>query len=187
MVAQWINELSWFGLMHLSNFKYIAINMPEIIIPALKSVTLVYPLLSLKQGIFYHIEEVMDCDQDWIDSFEDFKGFKLVPSKSLIKTPDVFMCNAHICIDDQTGKPAIIPEKKRYEAEFGAQLIITDDYIEAVLDKLSKEEKSMRDLNNIILSTLSEAEYQLLANEGKVKQLILTPELVTDPTKIILK
>ena len=116
MVAQWINEVSWFALMHLSNFKYIAINMPEIIIPALKSVTLVYPLLSLKQGIFYHIEEVMDCDQDWIDSFEDFKGFKLVPSKSLIKTPDVFMCNAHICIDDQTGKPAIIPEKKRYEA-----------------------------------------------------------------------
>ena len=66
-------------------------------------------------------------------------------------------------------------------------MIFVNVFIEAVLDKLSKEEKSMRDLNNIILSTLSEAEYQLLANEGKVKQLILTPESVTDPTKIILK
>lgn len=81
----------------------------------------------------------------------------------------------------------LLSKKRRYEAEFGAQLIITDEYIEAVLDKLSKEEKSMRDLNNIILSTLSEAEYQLLANEGKIKQLILTPESVADPTKIILK
>ena len=116
MIAQWINELSWFWLMNLSNFKYIATNLPELIEPALKAVTLVYPLLSLKQGIFYYIEDIMDADQDWIDSFEDFKGFKLVPSKSLIKTPDVFMCNATICIDDQTGKPAVIPEKKRYEA-----------------------------------------------------------------------
>ena len=45
----------------------------------------------------------------------------------------------------------------------------------------------MRDLNNIILTTLSEAEYQILANEGKVKQLILTPELVVDPKNITLK
>jgi hypothetical protein len=45
----------------------------------------------------------------------------------------------------------------------------------------------MRDLNNTILETLSEAEYQLLANEGKIKQLILTPELVADPKKITLK
>lgn len=81
----------------------------------------------------------------------------------------------------------LLAKKRRYEKEFGVELIILDDYIEAVLDKLSKEEKSMRDLNNIILSTLSEAEYQLLANEGKVKQLILTPEIVTDPKQIILK
>lgn len=78
-------------------------------------------------------------------------------------------------------------KKRRYEEEFGVQLIIQDEYIEAILDKLSKEEKSMRDLNNIILSTLSETEYQLLANEGKIKQLILTPEIITDPKKIILK
>ena len=45
----------------------------------------------------------------------------------------------------------------------------------------------MRDLNNIILATLSEAEYQLLSNEGKIKQLILTPEVVTDPKKIQIK
>lgn len=81
----------------------------------------------------------------------------------------------------------LLAKKKRYEEQFGVELVILDEYIEAILDKLSKEEKSMRDLNNIILSTLSEAEYQILANEGKVKQLILTPEIVTDPKQIIIK
>ena len=81
----------------------------------------------------------------------------------------------------------LLAKKKRYEKEFGVDLVILDDYVEAVLDKLSKEDKSMRDLNNIILATLAEAEYQLLANEGQVKQLILTPETVTNPKQIILK
>lgn len=81
----------------------------------------------------------------------------------------------------------LLAKKRRYEEEFGVQVIIEDAYIEAILDKLSKEEKSMRDLNNLILSTLAETEYQLLANEGKIKQLILTPEIITDPKKISLK
>ena len=45
----------------------------------------------------------------------------------------------------------------------------------------------MRDLNNLILSTLSEVEYQLLVNEGKVKQLVLTPEIINNPKNIVLK
>ncbi len=116
MIAQWINQLLWFLLMSFSNFKYIAMNMPEVIAPAITSITILYPLLAIKEGIYYYINDVMDADQDWIDSFEDFKGFKLVPAKSTKKLPDAFMCNAKICLDDQTGKPAIIPEKKRFEA-----------------------------------------------------------------------
>ena len=116
MVSQWVNEILWAFLMGFSNFKYIATNMPEVIAPAITSLTLLFPLYYLKKSIYYYIEDVMDADQDWIDSFEDYKGFKLVPAKSTIKTPDVYMCNAHICIDDQTGKPAVIPEKKRFEA-----------------------------------------------------------------------
>ena len=81
----------------------------------------------------------------------------------------------------------LLAKKRRYEREFGAQVIIQDDYVDAVLEKLKKEDKSMRDLNNLILETLQEAEYQLLANEGKVKQLILTPEIITDPKQIIIK
>ena len=114
-------------------------------------------------------------------------------SKELVtRIPHVY-AYAPLSRDDQKrvildSKLSVLKSKKRrYEEQFGVELIILDDYIEAILNKLSKEEKSMRDLNNIILATLSEAEYQILANEGKVKQLILTPEIVTDPKKIQLK
>lgn len=116
MVAQWVNELSWYFLMNFSNFKYIATNMPELIAPAISSLTWLFPIFMIKASIYYYLNGVMDADQDWIDSFEDYKGFKLIPAKSTVKTPDVFLCNAPICLDDKTGKMAFIPESKRFEA-----------------------------------------------------------------------
>ena len=80
----------------------------------------------------------------------------------------------------------LLAKKRRYEEQFGVELVILDEYIEAILDKLSKEEKSMRDLNNIIIETLSEVEHQLLLNEGKVKKLVLTADTVTNPQKFDL-
>ncbi len=118
MAAQWVNQLVWLGLMHFSNFKYIANTFPETVTAAIAALSLLLPYLSLRGAIEYYIYDVMDADQDWIDSFEDFKGFKLQTAKSMRKTPDTFLCNAHICLDDQTGKPAVIPEKKRFEATF---------------------------------------------------------------------
>lgn len=116
MIAQWVNQISWILLMCCSNFKFIAINMPELIHPAITSLTLLFPLFLLRVSASYYINDYMDADQDWIDSFEDYKGFKLVADKNTKKIPSVYMCNAQICIDDKTGKPAIIPEKKRFEA-----------------------------------------------------------------------
>ena len=118
MAAQWINSILWIALMHFPSFKYIAANLPEIAISAIRALSLLLPFLSVRGALEYYINDVMDADQDWIDSFEDFKGFKLQTAKSMKKTPDTFLCNARICLDDQTGKSAIIPEKKRFEATF---------------------------------------------------------------------
>lgn len=118
MAAQWVNELAWLILMHFPSFKGIASTMPEIVLPAIRALSLLLPFLSLRGALDYYINDVMDADQDWIDSFEDFKGIKLQTTKSMKKTPDTFLCNAYICLDDKTGKPAVIPEKKRFEATF---------------------------------------------------------------------
>lgn len=118
MAAQWVNMVLWMVLMQVASFKYIATNLPEVAISAIRALSLLLPLLSIRGAVDYYINDVMDADQDWIDSFEDFKGFKLQTAKSMKKIPSTFMCNATICMDDQTGQPAIIPEKKRFEATF---------------------------------------------------------------------
>ncbi len=118
MAAQWVNEFLWIALMHFGNFKGIATIFPETVSSAIRAASLLLPFLSIRGTIDYYVNDVMDADQDWIDSFEDFKGFKLQTAKSMKKIPSTFMCDAHICLDDQTGKPAVIPEKKRFEATF---------------------------------------------------------------------
>ncbi len=118
MAAQWVNEFLWIALMHFGNFKEIATIFPETVSSAIRAASLLLPFLSIRGTIDYYVNDVMDADQDWIDSFEDFKGFKLQTAKSMKKIPSTFMCDAHICLDDQTGKPAVIPEKKRFEATF---------------------------------------------------------------------
>lgn len=75
----------------------------------------------------------------------------------------------------------LLMKKIRYEDEFGIELIALDSYIDAVLDKLSEKDKSMRDLNNIILNTLSEVEYALLEQGIKRKKLILSRSTVDNP------
>ena len=120
MASQWINEILWFVCSHFSNFKYIAANLPDLIGPAFGSISLIIPASTIRSMVDYYIGNVIDGDIDWIESFEDYKGLKLESSKSKKAStiPAAFKCDARICLDDQTGKPAVIPEKVRFEATF---------------------------------------------------------------------
>ena len=120
MAAQWINELLWFICMHFRNFKIVATELPELIGPAFSSLSLLFPAFSIRGVVDYYIGNILDGDIDWIESFEDYKGIKLESSKSkkASSIPSAFKCDAKICIDDKTGKPAVIPEKVRFEATF---------------------------------------------------------------------
>lgn len=69
-------------------------------------------------------------------------------------------------------------KKNRYKRQFNVTLQADESYIEALLDKLSMEQKSMRELNNLIIESLDEAEYAMLANPGKYRKLILTRNTV---------
>lgn len=52
-------------------------------------------------------------------------------------------------------------KKQRYQRQFGIELHVDDTYIEALLSQLSEKDRSMRDLNNLIISSLDEAEYEM--------------------------
>lgn len=120
MISQWINEALWFTCSHFSNFKYIAINLAELIPPAFGSLSLIIPAFTIRSFSEYFIGNVIDGDIDWIEAFEEYKGLKLQSSKAKKEStiPSAFLCDAKICIDDKTGKPAVIPEKVRFEATF---------------------------------------------------------------------
>ena len=81
----------------------------------------------------------------------------------------------------------LLRKKQRYEEEFHTSLVATDEYIDAIIAKLTASDKSMRDLNNIILATLNQVECALLDNEGKTSEVILTGDTVENPYKFILK
>ena len=98
-------------------------------------------------------------------------------------------------LDRETQKRVILEskisllraKKIRYEEEFKVKLIATDSYINSLLDLLSSKDKSMRDLNNLILKSLDFVECALLENEGLVREAILSSETVTNPHKFTLK
>ncbi len=116
MVAQWSNEIIWFLLMKASNFKYIIQHLPETIVPAVGGLSILLPFLSFRKMWNYYIGNVVDGDTDWIESFEDFKGIKLVAASNKKELPDCYLCEAPICLDEKTGKITMIPEKLRFEA-----------------------------------------------------------------------
>ncbi|MBQ9267130.1 MAG: hypothetical protein IJ217_02460 [Clostridia bacterium] len=116
MTAQWSNEIIYFCLMNLSNFKYIATNMPEVIAPAVAGLSLIIPVSTFRGRWKYYMGNVVDGDSDWIESFEEYGGTKLSFKKKKDTLPEAFECNAPICVDDKTGKVVFIPEKKRFEA-----------------------------------------------------------------------
>ena len=80
----------------------------------------------------------------------------------------------------------LLLKKARYARQFNVDLIADDSYCEAVLNKLAADDKSMRDLNNLIISSLNEVECELLGSSNSYKKLILTSETVEDNTKFQL-
>lgn len=75
-------------------------------------------------------------------------------------------------------------KKNRYKRQFGVDLQVTDDYIEAILDSISNDSRGMRSVNNFVKRSINPAERALLESERKgYKRLVLTKETVQDPSK----
>lgn len=118
---------------------------------------------------------------------EEYFGKELVT-----RIPHIFVYSP---LDKETRKRVILESKIsafrakmiRYEEEFHTKLIATDSYINSLIDKIGEKDKSMRDLNTLILSSLNFVECSLLENEGHTKEIILTDETVENPHKFILK
>ena len=78
-------------------------------------------------------------------------------------------------------------KKERYKRQFGIDLITDDSYIDGILEVLNNEDKSIRDLNNLVSSTLEEIEYELLSKAYDGGKINLTKDIIEDNTKFVIK
>jgi len=80
-----------------------------------------------------------------------------------------------------------VKKRDRYKRQFGIDLVLDDDLIDAVLDKLSSNSTGMRSVNNFFKKTIDNAERTILENNNNTyKKLILTRDIVDDPNKFDL-
>ena len=77
-------------------------------------------------------------------------------------------------------------KKERLRRQFGIETEGDLSYAKGIIDLLSSEDKSLRDVNNIIYQSLINAEYEILSKPGHYKKLTLTKDLASDPNKFDL-
>ncbi len=84
-----------------------------------------------------------------------------------------------ILLNNKHGEYA--KKRDRYKRQFGIDLILEKEYVEALLDKVA-DTTGMRSVNNLFKRTINKAETTILENEDKgYKRLVLTKETVLDP------
>lgn len=76
-------------------------------------------------------------------------------------------------------------KKSRYKRQFGVDLLLTDEYMDALFEKISSP--SMREVNNMVSSSLDFAEMDMIQGNNEGKKLILTKDTVFNPRNYILK
>ena len=80
-----------------------------------------------------------------------------------------------------------VKKRDRWKRQFGIDLVITDDAIDALLDQQSSISTGMRSVNNIMKKTTDIAERSILENENAgYKKLVLTRDTVDNPSKFDL-
>ncbi|MBQ4030304.1 MAG: AAA family ATPase [Bacilli bacterium] len=77
-------------------------------------------------------------------------------------------------------------KKRRYERQFGVELVADDSYIEAIFKAIAEQRDSIRILNNMVYNTLDSAEYELCTADHRGKRLILTRDTVANPDHFTL-
>ena len=77
-------------------------------------------------------------------------------------------------------------KKSRYKRQFNLDIETTDDFIDAIIEKLDKSETGMRSLNNILKKIMDCAEKEIITTNNQYKKLVLTKNTVDNPTKFEL-
>ncbi len=111
MITTWVNNGVWWALKQLPNYDTVLRLYPELFAPAVTTLCLITPFISIFYGIDYFLAILRD--EDMVKAIAGYSGL----STSMgTKENGAFTCETVICKAKGTSIPIIVPEKKRYEA-----------------------------------------------------------------------
>lgn len=80
----------------------------------------------------------------------------------------------------------LVKEMAMLKETFGVDILGAEDFAKGAIELITSSNTSMRDLNNIIANAFIDIEYELLANKGKCRKLVLTRDTAKDHKKFDL-
>lgn len=112
MFTEWINEAAWLGLLSLPGYPDLASNFSYLIKPALSSIAIYLPLVTISY-FFRKLYTMVNDTKDIVDSIFDYGGIDLSDKSSGWGqyTNEIF-----IGADKDHGNAVKIPETKRFES-----------------------------------------------------------------------
>lgn len=80
----------------------------------------------------------------------------------------------------------LLKEIEELKRDFNIEIEGLEDFAYGLLDRLSNKDTSMRDLNNIIINSFNDIEFELEDNPNKYRKLVLKKDTANDSTKFDL-
>ena len=111
MACTWLNNAIWWLLRKLPNFDLVMRTYPELFAPAIKTLCLAVPFITVFQIVDYFL--LVFRDEDLPKAIAGFSGLSIVKKS---KENGAFTCETIICKAEGSSVPVVVPEKKRYEA-----------------------------------------------------------------------
>lgn len=111
MAVQWINALLWLLFISVPNYAEIVTQFPELIKPAFQSIAIYLPLVTF-YPLFRWLFTVLNENKDIRDGIVDYKGIDLSDPNAGMGP---YTCEIVLCQDKINGKPARVPELRRFE------------------------------------------------------------------------
>ena len=110
MFVQGINRLIWFGLLSLPGYPVLATEFSELFRPALTSIAIYLPLVTVPSLFNFLYKKVYDT-RLLQESIWDYGGIKLT---NVTDGTGAYSCEMFICMNKETGNKEIIPEGSRF-------------------------------------------------------------------------
>lgn len=111
MAVQWINALLWLLFISVPNYAEIVAQFPELIKPAFQSIAIYLPLVTF-YPLFKWLYTGLNENKDIRDGIVDYKGIDLSDPNAGMGP---YTCEIVLCQDKINGKPAKVPELRRFE------------------------------------------------------------------------